>query len=504
MLAIGAMTSGCSQWLQVYPQNDQVSDYLWNSQEDVEGVVNSTYYYFRALVEPYLIPYGELRGGTLYSRYAGNLQMFRVKSTDKSFANWGPFYQIINISNIVLANADKVLAVDKTYDENMMKAHKAEALYMRALCYFYLVRNWRDVPLVLDPYENDNATFKVKQSTEAQVIAQIKKDLNAAIDSKAAKAFYDTNWETKGRATIWSMYALMADVCLWSGDYADAETYSDKILNPASSYSGVAPRFLSTPTRDSWFSMFNPGNSNESIFEVEWDVEKDQSNSLTQNFSWSISDVYRYTPQMAKDFLEEYALTQKNGLEEVRTSYGGCYMRALDGTSTDAWCWKYVGSITKTEPRTSDSYDSHYIIYRVADIMLMKAEALVQQGQSRYQEAIDLINQIRERSNLKLRTDLDPSKSTELEMLQAVLYERQMELAGEGKIWYDILRMGRAKDKKYWDALLVAHVLEYKYNSSSDSWVRGVFSNGDDAMFMPVWEQELEYNDLLVQNPYYK
>lgn len=493
------LTTGCSDWLQVYPQNDQPSDFVWKSGQDVEDVVNATYYYFRELVEDYLIPFGELRGGSIYSMDGGNLQTFRVKPTDKAYSNWGPFYQIINLCNIVLTNAQKACDIDQTYDAHMMNAHKTEAYFMRALCYFYLVRNWRDVPLVLKPYEDDAASFNVGKSTEAKVIAQIKSDLKKALDSGAANDFYDTNWETKGRATTWSMYALMADVCLWSGDYEEAETYCNAILLSTSSY---APKFLSTPSHDSWFSIFNPGNSNESIFEVQWSNEKDQTNSLTSDFSPSLNDNYRYTPEMANRFIEEYTITNKNGLEAIRTQYGGCFMYAMDGTSTQAWCWKYVGSQILTEERTTDSYDAHYIIYRVADVMLMKAEALIMQGSTHYQEALNLINKIRERSNLP-DLEITVENATELQMLQAALYERQMELAGEGKIWYDLLRMGRCRNGQYKEAILIAHVLQYKYASSSDSWIRSVFARGDDALFLPVWEDELKYNDLLEQNPFY-
>lgn len=494
------INNSCTDWLQVYPQNNQVSDYLWTSGEDVEEVVNAGYYNLRNLVVNTLIPFGEFRGGSVYSKVSNNLQLFRVKPTAQAYSNWGPFYEIINTSNIVLANAEKALKIDETYDENMMNAHKAEAYFMRALCYFYLVRNWRDVPLVLKPYENDEFTFDIAKSTEAEVIAQIKSDLNTALTSGAAKEYYETTWETKGRATKWSMMALMADVCLWSEDYVNAEKYCNAILNSTSAY---APKFLQTQSRISWYSMFNPGNSNESIFELQWDKNKKQVNNLTNYFSPTKSDMYKYTPELASCFLDEYLETTKKGLEAVRTMYSGCFMNAYDGTTTEAWCWKYVGSEIETEERTSDSYDANFIIYRVAEILLIKAEALVYQGASRYKEAINIINDIRLRSNLN-KSDLDPQSATELDLLKAILYERQMELAGEGKMWYDLLRMGRNSGRKYWDAILVNHVIQYKFNSSSDSWVRSVFVSGDDAMFLPVWENELKYNKLLKQNPYYE
>ena len=296
LLFIGcsACLSSCTDWLEVYPQNEQVSDYYWDNKEEVEAMLNGCYYYYRNMVTTNLIPYGELRAGQIVSRGVGStLQEFRVKEIEKSIANWGPFYAVINVANGVLKNADKVLVNDETYDRNMLNAHKAEAYFLRALSYFYLVRNWKDVPLVLEPYEDDAQSYLVAQSSEDSVIMQIKSDITTALNSGAAKEYYTKKWETKGRATKWALYALMADVCLWSEDYQKAELYCDSILLSASTH---APRLLTSPTHNAWFSIFNPGNSNESILELQWSEEEEQLCNLPVLFSdVDASRQYSYT-----------------------------------------------------------------------------------------------------------------------------------------------------------------------------------------------------------------
>ncbi len=496
LLALASLSS-CTEWLEVYPQNNQVSDYYWSTKEEVDATLNGCYYYYREMVATELIPLGELRAGQLVSRGSySSLQQFRIKETD-AIANWGPFYEVINVANGVIANAARVLENDQTYDENMHNAHLAEAYFLRALSYFYLVRNWKDVPLITTPFESDLQDYKVAQASESQTIAQIKSDIETALATGAAKEYYEKTWETKGRATKWAMYALMADVCLWNGEYAEAETYCDFILNSGSSY---APSFLSTPSHSSWYSIFNPGNSNESILELQWDEEEDQLNTLPILFSDTESGrVYYYSTRMTENFVEETEYTRTRSLDEIRSMYGGFYCTGSYSTATTGYVWKYIGTETNSQKRTEDHYDPNFILYRVADVILMKAEALIMQGEARWTEAIELMDRIRTRSNLSTLS-IDPLNEGNL--LEALLYERTMELAGEGKAWYDMLRLGRRDNFKYKDRFIVNRILEYNTQSTT-SWFKSVLSDNN-SLFLPVWDTELENNDLLVQNPFYE
>lgn len=305
--------ASCSDYLEIYPENVEPSDKFWKSKEDVEAALNSGYYFLRASVESNLIPWGELRAGCVYDRRGSALQKLEVKPTNNSLVDWGPMYKIVNVANLVLANADKARGNDRTYTEEEMRSHMTEAYFLRALAYFYIVRNWRDAPLITEPFETDEMPQNVPQSSDTLIIAQIKSDLETAISLNAAKEAFNTTWETKGRATIWAIYALAADVSLWNQEFDKAITYCDDILNARSSN---APRFMSTNTHASWFSMFNPGNSNESIFELQWSHEKldgtaYQTNNLPDLFNdhstnSSIKDAYAICDQMTQDFNQEY------------------------------------------------------------------------------------------------------------------------------------------------------------------------------------------------------
>jgi hypothetical protein len=293
----------------------------------------------------------------------------------------------------------------------------------------------------------------------------------------------------------------MADVCLWSGEYAEAEKFSDYLIHPST---GNAPALLTTPTHAKWFSMFNPGNSNESIFELQWEYQENQTNTLPVLFdNLNSSKKYQLSYQLLLDFTSEYSYTQEEQLEAVRSMFGGYYTDDVLTweVATKGYVWKYCGSQTLSDKRTATYYDPNFIIYRMAEIYLMKAEALVLKSNSKadWQTAVDLINDIRRRSNLEERVFTDDLKEEDL--LKMILYERRMELVGEGKCWYDLLRFGRRNNNKYKTTFLVDNVTLYN-KQAGESWLISVLSD-DDALFLPVCESELKANSLLVQNPYY-
>jgi starch-binding outer membrane protein, SusD/RagB family len=502
IIAVSIFTS-CTDWLTVYPENAQVSDQYWQSKQDVEAVVISGYYYLRQISVSSLLPWGELRSGSIFDIKGNDLQKFQLKPSSKANSNWGPLYQIINISNVVLANAPKVQTYDYTYTLEEMNSHKCEAYFLRALSYFYIVRNWKEAPLITEPYEDDSHTYKKKKSTEAELVNQIKSDIKAALATGAAKEYYQTTWETKGRATRWAFYALMTDVCLWSEDYNTAIEYSNYLLETTSP---KKPAFMQTPTHASWFTMFNPGNSNESIFEIQWNYQESQTNLLPIYFdNLSVDRKYEMSFQLLTDFNAEYSETLGSQKEAVRTMFGGYYVDdpVAFETASRGYVWKYCGAQTQTDKRTKTYYDPHILVYRVTDVMLMKAEALILRSnggsEADWQQAVDIMNEVRKRSNME---DLEytPNLSEE-DMLKMLLHERQIEFVGEGKSWYDLLRFGRRNNNKYKDIFLIQNVVKYNFQAS-ESWLKSVLSI-DDAHFLPVWENELKVNPLLTQNPYY-
>jgi len=177
--AFCASITSCNDYLEIYPENIQPTDEYWGSKQEVDATLLAGYYYLRESVESHLIPWGELRAGCVSSRGSNTLQRFEIKPTEKNLNKWTPMYKIINSANLVLKNAEKALSADDTYTQEEMNSHHCEAYWLRALAYFYIVRNWRDAPLITEPFETDELTFNVAKSNEEYELQEVNNKLGA-------------------------------------------------------------------------------------------------------------------------------------------------------------------------------------------------------------------------------------------------------------------------------------------------------------------------------------
>jgi hypothetical protein len=139
---------------------------------------------------------------------------------------------------------------------------------------------------------------------------------------------------------------------------------------------------------------------------------------------------------------------------------------------------------------------ANWIVYRYADVLLMKAEALSQLG--RYNEALEIINDdIRYRAGMPSISI--PNTTTSFE--DAILDERARELAFEGKRWFDLLRMGRRNNFARSDKLVEMIIQNVP---STQKRILGSKLTNPQGWYMPIHKDELERNVNLVQNPYYR
>ena len=507
MLLAGVMLSSCNDWLDIKPNNEQVTEDFWQSKEDVESVVASGYYYMRLCVPQY-IKFGELRGGAMYSSNSTDqkLQDFNLNSSN-SLVAYTNFYKAINMANSVIYYAPGVMDKDDTYYESVMNSHLCEAYFQRAYSYLVLLKNYRDIPLIVSPYVDDTESFDQPKSSDTTVVSQIKADIQAALNTGAAKGTYENDWETKGRATKWALYALMTDVCLWNEDYELAVKYADMILDATDAF---RPAFMKN-TAD-WYTIFYPGNSNEGIFELNWDYS---TNSATNNFSTALfPQSTSATMKFTNTALEKMKSETREVIENGASAEGRVGRMLLatyvpsDGvatsweSSTSLYLWKYYGNdIVDISGGVRSHQDANFILYRVAEIMLMKAQAEVMLGN--YKEAVEIINQIRQRAGLTDFSATDAASIAqldELQLLEEILDQKEMEFMAEGKRWYDLLWFGRIGNNKY-KQQFIQKVIDGNQTTNAQ-WIESVL-NDVNAWYLPLPESDIQHNKLLEQNPYY-
>lgn len=508
-------TTGCNDWLDLLPNNEQVSADYWKSKEDVEAVVASGYVYLRKCV-PQLLLWGELRGGSLSTRLindGGRIQNFDILPTNKQ-CDYATFYQVIGMANSVLDYAPGVTSIDDTYYEPILNSHLCEAYFLRAYCYLALVKNFKEVPLVVNAYVNDKASFSLAKSSEEEIIAQIKSDVRAALATGAAKSYYETEWATTGRATKWALYALMADVALWNHDYDECISYCDSILNTTDPRH---PAFITNTVR--WFEIFYPGNSNESIFELSWDQaygNDNKSNGFVGVFPLTVQSGGYYPTDGAMELMRNEVEELENSGMKIDGRMGRMLMSTfVCGNSNDQnknyktantyFIYKYRGTDVEDVGNQRTSDDANFILYRVAEILLMKAEALVMKGEAHYAEAVELINKIRNRAGISDFMDLSEvaESADELTLLNEILKQRELEFMAEGKRWYDVMRLARYDNgENNYKKMAIALICE-RNRTTSSIYIETVLQD-DYAWYLPLPDADVKSNRLLVQNPYYE
>lgn len=466
ILGVVFLFTSCTDWMTIVPENDLIKEKFWKKTEDVEGALGACYNALRAASLKSLI-FGELRadlieiGGANFSDYE------RIAGSDISPTNgavsWEEYYKAINLANTLMFYDEEVFELDQTFTAELKDAIEAEARFIRSMAYFYLVRLWKDVPLVTEASISDTSNLYVPKSTEPEVIDFIIEDLLTARDLAFGTQWIDRPDYFHGRANKYSITALLADVYLWAEEYQNCINACDYIIN-----SGL---YSLEPT-DTWWLVYYPGNSNENIIELQYD----------DNLESQENPLY-------------YSLLPVNGGGQANLDGQAMGLITLpEDPRRQVWNLKYLAKDFQGQiGRTFSERDANWILYRYAEILLMKAEASIELGD--FATANELMQETMLRAGIPFQDETDLERIRE-----ALLNERGREFVFEGKRWFDILRAakrnGFAKKNLIIDMILSG--ADVKQQAVLRTRVFDTLS-----YFLPVPERELIYNQNLVQNPYY-
>lgn len=503
--AVVLMAVSCKKWLELEPQNGIIKEEFWKTKEQVGASVIGIYSSlmesptgnystpgYNPSLSELLFVWGEARADNIApATFASNddLELVNVNTiAANTNTNWRPFYRTINFCNTVIEKAPEVLSVDNTFTQAKLDNYLSEALTIRALMYFYLVRSFGDVPLKLDATLSDEDIKPIAKSNRDSVLKQIVADLKLA-EGKAVVSHGDVASD-KGRVTVYTINAILADVYLWMDKYEESIAECNKIINSHKFglIRGATRNGSVIEYNDDWFNtLYFNGNSNEGIFELQFDAQK--LNTYFQMFSPNFAR--RWTA--SADIMERVFTVDFTNDQNYDIRADGASVRAATSS-----IWKYIG-LNATQQRSIDQSFGHWIFYRYADILLMKAEALNEMSMG--QDAIDLIYMIRERANALEVTDLTPDPADKNTIQDFILQERAREFAFEGKRWYDILRNAKRNNYARLGILLNSVALSVPPNlqQSAQAKMRDFNSH-----YFPIYLYELQTNRLLVQNPFYR
>ncbi|MGJ1269284.1 RagB/SusD family nutrient uptake outer membrane protein [Sphingobacterium spiritivorum] len=376
---------------------------------DAQAGVNGIYNSMQSLFRLNFAYWGEGRADNVTTRHSGDpfaLQQ-NVLTPIINSARWDNFYTLISRANYAIKYTPQVFGEGES---ELKKQLLGQSHALRAIAYFYLVRIWGEVPLITEPYESVEQDLFVKQNTTAEVLAKVEEDLLFATENCASSYSGARNRVliTKGAA-----YAYLTQLYMWQKKYDKAIAAAQNILGDPQ-YSLVA--------MSDWNDIFVKGSSTESIFEVGYN--ETQTNGL--RILYAIGSDSDYVPSTS--FI---ASIEQGDLRKARI---------YDVTQVQPRkIWKFFGQGFNDE--SADPSSNNIVLTRLADIILLKAEAHAQLQQPT--EALELLNRIRRRAGLSV---MDEASANNLygNLVNAILHERSIELCFEGHRWFDLVRTGKA------------------------------------------------------------
>ena len=542
LLTLLPLFSSCNDFLDIKPQNEVVLENFWKEKADAASVLTGCYESLEsndALTR--MVAWGELRSDNMKAGAStpNDLNEILKESLLPSnpYCSWGKFYECINRCNTVCYYAPQLQKIDPNYTEAEMKANVAEATTLRALAYFYLIRTFRDVPYSTVPSIDDTQNYVLPATSFDVVLDTLISDLESIKGDAVRRYFVDESpnaWQNSCKVTRWVVYALLADLYLWKGDWDQAIRYCDLVINYKrqqyeemlqlkGNLNNIAlidsiPMILEKPVGatlcgNAYTEIFGEGNAFESIFELSFRSPQSVKNDMVSKFYGNDRNPQGYLS--ASDILFKDVAQGNNSLFKKTDG------RAYEGGELSGSRYtisKYVRTRVsyKTNPAPSTEKDlslsdnlraesnayANWIIYRLSDMLLIKAEALIERGQGDdFEKAFALIDVVNKRSNdavngtrsstLK-KSDYIDSKAAMEELL---LDERQREFLFEGKRWYDLVRVARRDGKN----TRLVNLVTRKYQENVNALK--IKLADPNIIYFPYAKSELKVNPLLNQNP---
>lgn len=398
------------------------------------------------------------------------------------------FYEGIYRANLVI----KALEQSTTLDQTKIKRFLAEVKTLRAIYYFMLVNYYGGVPLYTTPINpGDESSVTLPRATVREVYDLIENDLKASIADMPTKA-QTISENMAGRLTKGATRTLLAKVYLFDKKYAESAAAAQEVISSG--------EYILNPD---YYANFVQSTTNgvESVWEIMraenytdngggWGADSFDGTGTPVAVAcggWGQNspsgDLFRQFEQ--GDIRRQYTTTLAT---DVLQGIQMC------GTSDAPGMAKHVipGKKEGDFPR-SDIIALNWILFRYADVLLMRAEALAAQASPTSpapMDAINLLLQVRNRAQLNTPTAADFQTYTAEQLLRYIRNERRKELGMEAWRLFDLRRWGV-------DSTRNALMRVGKINTTDRPWK-------DHYMLFPLPQSEIELSKgAVIQNPGY-
>lgn len=486
--------AGCKKFLDQDPISTITDETTWQSDADANSAIAACYSLIRSALNSAcsFYSYGDLPtdfyGNVLDADYkdiwevdwSETVSSLNTYDPKLKLRVYTPYYSAIQQSNrcLYFLNKMKLSAFDGESDaekEARRQKYMAEARFTRAFNYFYMARVWGDVPLDTSYQSDISGITGVARTAQNEVLNCAIADLDTA--SKYLGWKDESSTDRVVRADKGAVFALLAHIYAWKGVYDSCKAACDSVIN-SGSYSLVA--------RSNYPDIYK-GQSDEGIFEIAQD-RTDESMIATQ-YSASVAYYNLAAPYLPSITTPNWQIDgnvlfqlYSDTTNDIR--YSKEFTSLISGSQTYYSCIKYSNITTETA-NSVDYYLllNNIIIFRLADIYLLRAEAYAASSTPDYNSALGDINKIRERAGI---SDMNLSAvSSRNALLDSVTAERGRELFLEGSRFYDLVRNER-----------ITGVSQFPYISHNQFLAGKYYWPLDPTLFIT--------NSLLTQTSYWK
>lgn len=425
-----------------------------------------------------------------------------------AYAKWARDYMLIVRANKFIANAE-ASSVDKSVVVPMV----AEARFLRGYAYADLTHYYGDVPLILK--EQTLSEAKVSRTEKKVVLDSIMSDFDYAINHLPLS--YASS--EVGRATKGAALAYKARTYLYNQEWSKAAEAAKAVMDLTNSNAPLYSLY------GDYKGLFEEANENNS--EVIFDIQYIKNTSAQPWPSSALSFGEWPTPNVTISIIDSYNMINGLSITDANSGYNAqdpyknrdprlAASIALPGSKMGSSRVMIPATDevpTGVRPRKYADFDNtdrgncgiNTILMRYADILLMRAEALIESG-STSQEVYDLIDQVRNRVNMPSIESVEGTGLNQTQLRQILRHERRVEFFMEGLRYADILR--------WKDESLIHDVYGYNTSKLSDpsspaTWyfeTARVATRAFDSKkgwLWPIPQDDIQNNENLVQNPGY-
>lgn len=479
LLASIIIASACNKILDLEPHNSTFTDAYFSSEQDANTAIAGAY----ALLRNVLMTgntwhkYGDIVSGEI--SVDGNLDngnsniaqgLFTGLNVGSDNWNWQNYYRLLQQVNLIIAKVPDI--PDTKFGNVITKQHIiGEAYFLRAFTYFYMSRIWGDVPLKLAPDYNADEAKNIPRTAADSVLKQCLADLTVAEQNLSFG--YEDEGQRAVRANKGSALALEAHIKAWQGDYAGAEVAANEVITKG------GYQLADSANYEEVFI----GKSTEGIFEINIDNGQDEGIALLQtdgNYN-GYANTLMFPTVYQKGYIQWPVSTYyvnniyKDSLTDIRYRKFFYQPQSSQGQVIKYSNITYADGSSKSDPRMANNMN----IFRLADIILLRAEAL--NKLSKDGDALPLLNQIRKRANIPDYTGAGEQLAT------VILEERLRELFYEGQAYFDLVR--------------TRQLTNYNESFSSDQFKNGSPLGG---WLWPVDPDMFKDDYTLKQTPYWQ